>query len=179
MARLMTPTDKLGFCMVRTLASDSGARLHRVHIMDIAHPDVDGVVEHLFEEVTAQDAATTFFAKGGPEAYTAEAIAKATTAAEAERKATTSALAATAEARRIRVFYEQRGGTIPTKALVGPWSIGSGRRSDEVTGRYGEGHQHTPKTERMGRSRPRVGDRAKASRPTTAACGGRDSEAER
>jgi hypothetical protein len=33
--------------------------------MDIAHPDVDGVMERLFEEVKVQDAAEEFFVKKG------------------------------------------------------------------------------------------------------------------
>jgi hypothetical protein len=63
MARMQTtPADKQGFCKVWTLASDLWGRIHRVYIMDIAHPDVDGVAEHSVEVTTAQDEATTFLA---------------------------------------------------------------------------------------------------------------------
>jgi hypothetical protein len=109
MARLMQPVDKRGLCLVRMLAGErlggNKTRLYKVHIMDIAHPDVDGVMERLFEEVKVQDTAEEFFAKGGAGAYTAEAIAKAKEAAKEERKAAAAALAATAGARLIQTLY--------------------------------------------------------------------------
>jgi hypothetical protein len=99
MARLQTSADKKGFsrgfCQVRTLADDLGGRIHRVHIMDIAHPDVDGAAEHVVVEVSE---ATWFLANNIPHG-----------------------MAVLTEAMQIRVFYEQRGETIPTTELVGPW----------------------------------------------------------
>jgi hypothetical protein len=103
MARLIQPVDKFGLCQVRMLTGDSEARHYKVHIMDIAHPDVDGVMERLFEEAKGKDAAEEFFDKGGPETYTVAAIAKA------------------AEEQLSRAFYEQGGGTLPSEFLVGPW----------------------------------------------------------
>jgi hypothetical protein len=41
--------DKNGYCMVMMLTGESEARhYYRAYIMDIAHPDVDGVAEHIY-----------------------------------------------------------------------------------------------------------------------------------
>jgi hypothetical protein len=95
MARLLTPADKRGFCQVRTLVGDLRGRNHSVHIMDIAHPDVDGAAEHVVVEIPE---ATGFLANNIPHG-----------------------MAFLTEAMQARVFYEQRGETIPPTELVGTW----------------------------------------------------------
>jgi hypothetical protein len=58
MARLIRTVNKYGYCRVGMLTGDSEARQYRVHIMHIAHPDADGVVEHMFEEIRLTAGAT-------------------------------------------------------------------------------------------------------------------------
>jgi hypothetical protein len=91
----------------------------------------------MFEEMNAQDAAdarmNSWLKRGQKSRYTAEALAKAEeAAAEALAAAAAAALVAAAEARRIQAFYEQEGGTIPSKK-VRHWEDRKRAATDEAT----------------------------------------------
>jgi hypothetical protein len=75
---------------------ESEARQYRVHITDIAHPDVDGVAGSLFHTVRGSIEVDEFLTKAGPGAYTAEALA---------------------EERLYQASHRQEGGTPPSKEV--------------------------------------------------------------